>query len=289
VSLAAIASSRNTTSRNTPPSSGNIYIKTGELKFTYIYRGGFSMDYAEMSDKLVDLLGLKGKPIAVSLIKRAGDIPADLTELEEPRRYCQMLQDARLKGITSLATADTHSCKGGAAAIGLIDYGPNLKTGALYHYKLNKEVSLGVAKRVVDHMPRPAPGSTVATVVAPLDNAPTDPDGAKPDVIVIMAGVLAARRIVQAVIYQHGGRFNANFAGIQSTCADATAYPYITGDVNVSIGCDGAAKNAGLADDELVVGIPAELLGEITGTLSECAPGWDDWQTGRIGYVRKNI
>jgi len=127
------------------------------------------MDYAEMSDKLVDLLGLKGKPVAVSLIKRVEDIPKDLTEVEKPRRYCQMLQDARLKGITSLATADNHACKGGATAIGLMDYGPILKTGALYHYKLNKEVSLGVAKRVVDHMPRPAPGSTVATVVAPLD------------------------------------------------------------------------------------------------------------------------
>ncbi len=73
----------------------------------------------------------------------------------------------------------------------------------------------------------------------------------------------------------------ANFAGIQSTCADATGYPYISGNMNVSIGCDGAAKNAGLADDELVVGIPAELIEEITETLMLCAPGWDDWQKGR--------
>lgn len=246
------------------------------------------MEYAEMSDKLVNLLGLKGKPIAVSLIKRQEDIPEGLAEIEAPRRYCQMLQDARFKDIVSLAAADKHSCKGGAAAIGLIDYGPNIKTGALYHYKLNKEISLGVAKRVVDQMPRPAPGSVVATIVAPLDKAPTD-DGTKPDVIVIMAGVLAARRIVQAMIYRHGGRMTSNFAGIQSTCSDATAYPYISGDVNVSIGCDGAARNAGLADDELVVGIPAELAEEITETLSECAPAWDDWQKGRIGYVRKDI
>ncbi len=238
------------------------------------------MDYAEMSDKLVNLLGLNGKPIAVTLIKREEDIPGDLSKIESPRRYCQMLQDARFKDTVSLATVDMHACDGGAAAIGFKDYGQIIKTGALYRYKLNKEVSLGVAKRVVDHMPRPAPGSTVATIIAPLDKAPTDPDGARPDVIVVMAGVLAARRIVQAVIYRHGGRFNANFAGIQSTCADATAYPYISGNINVSIGCDGAAKNAGLADDELVVGIPAELLEEVTETLSECAPGWDIWQKG---------
>lgn len=230
------------------------------------------MDYAEMSNRLVDLLKLNGKPIAVSLLKRKEDIPGELKEIEDLTRYCQMLQNARFKGTVSLATANKHSCKGGAAAIGLEDYPDNIKTGALYLEKLNKEISLSVAKRVVDNMPRPAPGSTVATVVAPLENTPT-----KPDVIVVIGNTLAARRIVQAVIYRHGGRMNANFAGIQSTCADATGSPYTTGEVNVSIGCDGAAKNAGLTDDEMVVGIPEELLEDIVGILAERAPGWDEW------------
>jgi uncharacterized protein (DUF169 family) len=47
--------------------------------------------------------------------------------------------------------------------------------------------------------------------------------------------------------------------------------------VNISIGCDGAAKNAGLTDDEMVVGIPEELLEDIVNILAERAPGWDDW------------
>lgn len=92
-----------------------------------------------------------------------------------------------------------------------------------------------------------------------------------------MTDVLAARRIVHAVIYRHGGRVTANFAGIQSTCADATGSPYTTGELNVSIGCDGAAKNAGLKDDELVVGIPAELLEDIVNILDSKAQDWDDW------------
>ncbi len=68
------------------------------------------MDYAEMSDKLVNLLRLEGKPIAVSLIKREEDIPGDLSEIESPRRYCQMLQDARFKDTVSLATVGKHAC-----------------------------------------------------------------------------------------------------------------------------------------------------------------------------------
>ena len=230
------------------------------------------MDYAKMSDKLVKLLDLNGKPVAVSLLKRKEDIPEGLKEITKPRRYCQTLQDARFKDVVTLATKDTHACKGGAAAIGLEDYPENIKTGSLYFNKLNKEISLGVAKRVVDNMPRPAPGSTVATIVAPLDKTPTDPD-----VVIVIGNTLVIRRIAQAHIYRHGGRMTANFAGIQSTCADSTGSPYITGEINVSIGCDGAAKNAGLKDDEMVIGIPAEMVEDIVNILAERAPGWDDW------------
>ena len=230
------------------------------------------MDYAQMSGKLVNLLELNGKPIAISLLKRSGDIPDDMEEINDPLRYCQMLQKARYDGVVSLATSVKHSCKGGAAAIGLEDYPDNIKTGALYFEKLEKGVSLSTSKRVVDNMPRPAPGSTVATIVAPLDNTPT-----RPDVVIVIGNTLAARRIAHAVIYRRGGRMNSNFAGIQSTCADATGSPYTTGDVNISIGCDGAAKNAGLKDDEMVVGIPEEHLEDIVNILAERAPGWDEW------------
>lgn len=183
-----------------------------------------------------------------------------------------MLQDARFKDVVSFAAKDKHACKGGAAAIGLEDYPENIKTGGLYFEKLGKQISIGVAKRVVDNMPRPVPGSTVATIVAPLDNTPT-----KPDVVVIIGSVIAIRRIAQAIIYRHGGRMTANFAGIQSTCADATASPYLTGEINISIGCDGAAKNAGLKDDEMVVGVPEELIEDIVTILDEHSAAWDEW------------
>lgn len=230
------------------------------------------MEYSEMSKKLVNTLKLNGKPVAVSLLTRKEDIPEGMEEITEPVRYCQMLQNARFNDAITLAAEEQHSCKGGAAAIGLRDYPENISSGALYYDKLGKEISLGIAKRVVDNMPRPTPGSIVNTIVAPLDNTPT-----QPDVIVVMTNVLAARRIVHAVIYRHGGRVTSNFAGIQSTCADATGSPYTTGELNVSVGCDGAAKNAGLKDDELVVGIPAELLEDIVNILDSKAQDWDDW------------
>ncbi|WP_292488075.1 DUF169 domain-containing protein [Methanohalobium sp.] len=230
------------------------------------------MNYAKASQKLVDLLNLRGKPVAVSLLKQEEDIPHGLEEVSNPERYCQMLQKARLNEITSFATIDKHACKGGAAAVGLQDYPDKLKSGKLYVDKLGKEVSYSVAKRVVENMPRPEPGSTIATVISPLDNTAT-----RPDVIIVIGNTLVARRIAQTIIYKHGGRMTADFAGIQSTCADATGSPYITGEVNISIGCDGAAKNAGLKDDEMVVGIPEEILGDVVNVLDMKAYEWDKW------------
>jgi len=47
--------------------------------------------------------------------------------------------------------------------------------------------------------------------------------------------------------------------------------------VNVSMGCDGAAKNAGLEDDFVVVGIPFDMAEKIAPILAERGKIWDDW------------
>ena len=105
---------------------------------------------------------------------------------------------------------------------------------------------------IATNMPRILPGSTIATYVAPLDKMVMNPD-----VVIFVGKPLAARRIVQAVMFNKGGRASFNTAGIQSFCVDATTSPYLKGEVNVSLGCDGSARNSGLEDDFVVVGIPS--------------------------------
>ena len=103
---------------------------------------GNNMDYTKMSEKLIETLELKGKPVAISLLKREMDIPEGLQKIENPRRYCQMLQDARFNDTVTFATMDEHACKGGAAAIGLQDYPDKIKSGELYFEKLGKELKI---------------------------------------------------------------------------------------------------------------------------------------------------
>jgi uncharacterized protein (DUF169 family) len=186
-----------------------------------------------------------------------------------------MVQTARLQGTSFLAHADYHECKGGSSGLGLEACPENIKSGALYFDKLHKCETKEVGSNIAANFPRILPGSTVATYVAPLDKMVMNPD-----VVIIVGNPLTARRIVQAVEYKKGGRTTFNTAGIQSFCVDATASPYLKGEVNFSLGCDGSAKNAGLEDEDVVIGIPFAMMGDICTVLKEHYQVWDKFMRG---------
>jgi uncharacterized protein (DUF169 family) len=50
--------------------------------------------------------------------------------------------------------------------------------------------------------------------------------------------------------------------------------------VNVSLGCDGSVRNAGLEDEEVVVGIPFDMMERICTILKENYQGWDKFMRG---------
>jgi uncharacterized protein (DUF169 family) len=233
------------------------------------------MNLEEMSDVLKSSLGIHDNIVGVRLFKSEAEIPKDLTQIERPFRYCSMVQTARLQGTSFLAHADYHECKGGSSGLGLEACPENIKSGALYFDKLHKCETKEVGSNIAANFPRILPGSTVATYVAPLDKMVMNPD-----VVIIVGNPLTARRIVQAVEYKKGGRTSFNTAGIQSFCVDATASPYLKGEVNFSLGCDGSAKNAGLEDEDVVIGIPFAMMGDICTVLKEHYQVWDKFMRG---------
>lgn len=233
------------------------------------------MNLEEMSDVLKSSLGIRDHIVGVRLFKSEEEIPKDLDQIERPFRYCSMVQTARLQGTSFLARADYHECKGGSSGLGLEACPENIKSGSLYFDKLHKCETKEVGTSIAANMPRLLPGSTVASYVAPLDKMVMNPD-----VVLFVGNPLQARRIVQAVEFKKGGRSTFNTAGIQSFCVDATSSPYLKGEVNVSLGCDGSARNAGLADEEVVVGIPFAMMEDICTVLRDNYPAWDKFMRG---------
>jgi uncharacterized protein (DUF169 family) len=225
--------------------------------------------YAEYSSILREFVQTSGSPVAIGFAHAAKDIPEGLEEVNEKIRNCEMVNKARNHGESFFATRDKHSCAGGAWALGLDKLTPSLKTGEFY-FKLGKYESMSACKRTIDNVPALEAESVYATMYAPLENTPFDPV-----VVVIIAEPFHLLKLSQACLFKHGGRINSNFSGIQSVCADATVQPYLSGNLNVSLGCDGSRKYSDIKPHLMVAGIPIEILPDIVTALPivSSAPG----------------
>lgn len=225
--------------------------------------------YAEVSEKLKKYLALEGSPVAVKFAKDQSGIPEGIGEIKDQVRHCQMVNLARKEGAIFYATSQKHQCAGGAWSLGLREITQSLKTGEFY-FKLGKFSSWAACKRTIEMTPHLPSVETYATVYAPLEKAPFSPH-----VVLIIAPPRAMLKLAQSSLFRLGGRINSTMAGIQSVCADSTAQTYLTGRPNFSLGCDGSRKFSGIADNEMVMGLPGELLPEIADAIAMVtgAPG----------------
>ena len=227
------------------------------------------INYAEASETLKKYLKLTGSPVAFRFVTKKEDIPAGMQELDRTIRHCAMVGLARKEGRIFYSPSARHECNGGAWALGLREITESLKNGDFY-FKLGKFESSAACKRTIDRVPHLDTNETFATLYAPLEKTPFDPQ-----VVLIVANAWSMLKLAQSSLFRMGGRINAEFAGIQSVCSDACAQTYLNGQVNFSLGCDGSRKFSGIEDGEMVIGIPAELLPEITESLKvvAAAPG----------------
>jgi len=215
------------------------------------------VSYPEISETLKRVLSLSGSPVAVKLAKTPEEVPAGIPEAKEVLRHCQMVNMARKDGAIFYAPSGRHQCNGGAWALGLREITPTLQSGEFY-FKLGKFETIAACRRTMDRIPHLRTGETYATVYAPLEKTPFDPD-----VVLMTTTPRNMLKLAQASLFRLGGRISPQMAGIQSVCSDATAQVYLTGTPNFSLGCDGSRRFSGIGDDEMVMGFPAELLPEI--------------------------
>lgn len=207
-----------------------------------------------LGKELVDTLSLKTSPVAVHLVQENEELPSGIPRIGENIRHCQMVDSVRRKGFQFYSVLEDHMCKGGAAVMGLSEMGEKLKTGEVY-YHLNHFESMDAAKSTMEKVPRVPANSVKAVVYSPIEKITF-----KPDVILIITTPKQVMELSQALLHKNGGRVNASFAGKQSICADGVAYPYLSGEAGVTIGCSGSRKYTEIKDDEMIMSIPVDML-----------------------------
>jgi len=70
---------------------------------------------------------------------------------------------------------------------------------------------------------------------------------------------------------REGGRRAFSTGVLQATCVDATIVPFLSGEVNMSMGCYGCREATDMAPEEAIIGIPGPKLAEVVASLKKLA------------------
>ena len=217
--------------------------------------------YAKLSKSLEDILGLRWKPVAVTLISKDTALP-DVPLPRSRLRYCQALMMAR-RGKTLLMPPQVHACPDGMHILGLTSVSPKLATGEIY-IKFGKLASIEAARQMIVERPHLPEKSVKATLVSPLEKAVI-----KPDVVVVVAPPESMMWLCMASSFYTGKRFKFKVSGYNSQCIEATLYPYTTGEINISLGCYGCRAASDIGDDMMFMGVPLAKLGSLVSGLEQ--------------------
>jgi len=221
----------------------------------------------EESRILMGGLGLKYEPVAISLIKKGDALPEGYERPDKSIRHCQAIMRAR-KGESLLVQADRQACPVGASSLGLVPVPEKVASGE-FHYGMGMYGGQDSARSTIEQRPSLEEGSTEATAVAPLSKARL-----RPDVVVVTGTPEQVFWILPAAsTFSLGGRVTVDMGAVQASCADSTVIPYLTGNVNISLGCFGCRKTTDIAPEEMLVGIPWAKMAEIVAAVEKMAAG----------------
>jgi uncharacterized protein (DUF169 family) len=222
---------------------------------------------AEESRKLVEALGLKHEPVAISLIKNGQALPEGYSQPDKPIRHCQAIMRAR-KGEMLVTSADKQACPAGASALGIVPTPEKVASGE-FHYNMGMYESQEASRKMIEQRPSLEAGSVEATAVAPLSKARL-----RPDVVVISGTPEQVFWLLPAAsTFSVGGRVTVDMAAVQASCADTTVVPYLTGKVNISLGCFGCRKTTDITPEEMLVGIPGSKMKDIVAAVDKMKEG----------------
>jgi uncharacterized protein (DUF169 family) len=77
-----------------------------------------------------------------------------------------------------------------------------------------------------------------------------------PDIIIKVVKPDQAMRFIHKFTALTGEIMNASLAGTGSLCGECTAYPFVTGKPNISLGCIDSRKTTGIEKDEFFIALP---------------------------------
>ena len=220
-------------------------------------------EYAGHQRSIMQSLGLRWQPVAVSLIDKDELLP-DVPMPPENLRFCQAMMAAR-RGASILMPPHRHSCPDGTSIFGMTGVPEKLATGEIY-VLFHKVVNAEAAARMVAERPTLPPKSRRATYVAPLANTVREPE------VVVFTGTPEQMMwLSMSMSYYTGHRHDFHASGFNSMCVEAVLLPLTNDEPNITFGCYGCRAATDIGEDMMFMGVPTHLLPMIAQGAAELA------------------
>ncbi len=206
------------------------------------------------SAHLTDELSLKRSPVGVKLLYTAEEYDASQTpEVRGCLPYCVMVRLAS-EGKGSRSRLEHHKCDGGTTALALEQSTERIENGSEYFsYNLYATPAAARRHRSQIHSLHAQLPKTYGVIVQPLDAFTSTPD-----VVIIVADPYQVMRLVQGYSYETGIKPVIDLGAMQGMCSECTAYPFLSGSMNVSVLCPSTRMLCGWEHSDMAVGIPFE-------------------------------
>ena len=162
-------------------------------------------------------------------------------------RFCQAVRIARDQRV--LLDKDSIICKGARYALGFED---EAKEAIVNVIKLRRGISKEIAEKLVENIPR-------------IKNSPYKYIGLNVDDPDILIFYINPTRFMEFIkIYQRtGNSLEVKLSSLTAMCGDVAVQTYLTKKICISFGCDDSREYGEVSDEELVVGIPKEVIEEL--------------------------
>ncbi len=183
----------------------------------------------------------KGEPVCVTFSDDDAPEGCDLL-------YCELVMKARYGETFHISS---QSCSVGEFILGNTNIVPDA-----YYFKSGRYIDPDAARNAAMTLPRRnRPYRSIR--IEPLSRC------RRPfDILILYLIPEKAMRVIQALAYNTGERVHISNIGAASICGDSTVLAHERG-LALSFGCKGSRKHSNYPDDELPLGIRADLVEKI--------------------------
>jgi uncharacterized protein (DUF169 family) len=221
------------------------------------------MQWKDYADKIRELLGLKGNPVAITYSMKPPS-----SSVDGKHRVCDAFLCARDGKVIDLTTS-TSACSGGTWHLGLGERPKGDEDKALNEFLVDGEklyCSIAAFHRAQALTVPPPLGLADHVILSPMDKAEF-----RPDVILFICNAEQACRLVTLDSYDTGVPPRIEMSG--STCHQTVAYPIVTGELNVSLMDYTSRRIRGYKPEDLFVSIPYHRFHGVMRSIEHCTAG----------------